>query len=768
MQQLADKSIALADKSAAFYKKSQQLSSVPRIGGLPQGGKRPLEEFGEAKEYGETQYFGTGTSKYWKNKVEELTFWEDYAAHSIAAKKDKPFLSNDFISAFNNFTEVFAVLALIDLPYESTEPGWKATGARSMELKAPNNLFIFKKEVHESKGSPQTNILIAQRYVDWELKSEQDTQIEEFIINHIYSSQVIITSISSNVLEFDVLVQIPEGSIPLSRSTYLKSFPVTLASYTTTKIEIYFYFPAVGKFTQYPASVSINGVVVAKANPLEINVIKEKTHISETNYREVLSEGDSRKVINFLKQNPITSIKDFNWEYLYWMLPDKDFFIKIIALLREQRIYDPITWSYSLLHKTDQQSLLEYLDSNDPFKSSIGYYFNSKLVKVRPIDSGVCLLDYYPLFNSRAHSIRREGDTPVILNYNLNTTYRIFLTYLSEKKEWESTDIMNLAYFLLLQDRVQEAISFFNKIEPIKEGTFQIQYDYMAAFLDFYVGGPKYSNAREIVKRYIDYPVLSWRLLFIDMEQQLREYDGEQIDQLDIEEEEKKELSRKKPISVEQHFSVSLMPKEVTIEYSNISEVSVKYYIIDLEILFSRTPFIAEGAEDFGFLKPNSEQTIQLDPKQNQCNVKIPDIYLAMNVLIELNAGGIKKLLRHFSSSLIVQMFENYGELRVSNDKGEQLPQVYVKAFVMKKDNKVEFYKDGYTDIRGRFDYVSLNASKLAQTKKFAIFIMSDKYGSLIKECSPPIITINADDGFGKFRSAGVGSEIYSKGGEKF
>jgi len=50
----------------------------------------------------------------------------------------------------------------------------------------------------------------------------------------------------------------------------------------------------------------------------------------------------------------------------------------------------------------------------------------------------------------------------------------------------------------------------------------------------------------------------------------------------------------------------------------------------------------------------------------------------------------------------------------------------------------VSFYKDGYTDLRGRFDYASLNSGDLSNIKKFAIFVMSDDLGSLIKEANAP------------------------------
>ena len=55
--------------------------------------------------------------------------------------------------------------------------------------------------------------------------------------------------------------------------------------------------------------------------------------------------------------------------------------------------------------------------------------------------------------------------------------------------------------------------------------------------------------------------------------------------------------------------------------------------------------------------------------------------------------------------------------------------QVYVKAFSKKTSGKVNFYKDGYTDLRGRFDYASLNTDKLAEVENFALFVMSEELG---------------------------------------
>jgi len=48
------------------------------------------------------------------------------------------------------------------------------------------------------------------------------------------------------------------------------------------------------------------------------------------------------------------------------------------------------------------------------------------------------------------------------------------------------------------------------------------------------------------------------------------------------------------------------------------------------------------------------------------------------------------------------------------------------------------FYKDGYTDLRGLFDYASVSTDDLDRVEKFAILVLSEEYGGLIRETLPP------------------------------
>ena len=65
------------------------------------------------------------------------------------------------------------------------------------------------------------------------------------------------------------------------------------------------------------------------------------------------------------------------------------------------------------------------------------------------------------------------------------------LEALLEKPVMEAADWSCLAYYLLLQDRISESIEIFGRValEDLPgDGSLRIQFDYMAAYLDFFTG----------------------------------------------------------------------------------------------------------------------------------------------------------------------------------------------------------------------------------------------------------------------------------------
>jgi hypothetical protein len=139
-------------------------------------------------------------------------------------------------------------------------------------------------------------------------------------------------------------------------------------------------------------------------------------------------------------------------------------------------------------------------------------------------------------------------------------------------------------------------------------------------------------------------------------------------------------------------------------------------------------------------VQPNfvKEVTLQGSNKEELFIFSIPEEFVSKNLFIEVSTLTKKVFDTYFSTSLKVTISENLGEIKVTDTSLKPLNKVYVKAFAKMKDGSVKFYKDGYTDLRGKFNYLSLNTDQLKSLSKFSVFIMHDDLGSIIKECNPP------------------------------
>ena len=118
--------------------------------------------------------------------------------------------------------------------------------------------------------------------------------------------------------------------------------------------------------------------------------------------------------------------------------------------------------------------------------------------------------------------------------------------------------------------------------------------------------------------------------------------------------------------------------------------------------------------------------------------VTIPEGLQKDSLFIQVKAKDRFEIVKSFNSHLRVHTVEDYGLLNVSDLKGKCLNSVYVKCFSKKKDGTVKFYKDGYTDFRGSFDFASLNSDSLNDIDKFGLFVFSLEHGSVILTAKPP------------------------------
>ena len=278
-----------------------------------------------------------------------------------------------------------------------------------------------------------------------------------------------------------------------------------------------------------------------------------------------------------------------------------------------------------------------------------------------------------------------------------------------------------------------------------------IQYDYLSAYFDILLGyDTGFKVARKISKEYAEYPVITWRMKFTEILDQLDEFDGKEVDdqEIDLEDLDKKDENMKKLKKLEPSLDFTIENKDIMIDYANIESINVKYYIVNPEILFTREPFEMKNFEMFSYVKPVF-QTIKILPQKSKSyTFKIDKKYENQNVLVELDCGKKSQIKTYFPCSLKVLML-NYDELKVVDQDDNPIPRVYVKTFSKQYSGEVKFYKDGYTDMRGKFEYGSTNATMLS------IMVLSEKYGCLLKQTKMKnTVTIDADIGFLNTRQA--------------
>ena len=203
--------------------------------------------------------------------------------------------------------------------------------------------------------------------------------------------------------------------------------------------------------------------------------------------------------------------------------------------------------------------------------------------------------------------------------------------------------------------------------------------------------------------------------------------------------EESREQKMDQLAATEPSMDLKVEAKQIKLGYENLKACTVNYYPMDIELLFSRNPFIQDQSAQFSLIRPVLSQSIELDADKKEHAIPLPDRFKSSNVMIEVVAGGLRKSQAYYANAMRALVVENYGQVKVTHqDTGKPLSKVYVKVYGKLSSGEVKFFKDGYTDFRGRFDYVSLNTNELDRTEKLALLILSAEHGAMIREARPP------------------------------
>lgn len=695
-----------------------------------EGVRRLFRQLETTQELAENDYYERRVEETGPDLVPVNAFWRDLAEDA----GDGPFLSPHLAEAASGFTEAMLALAVLDLPFAAGEHD-VAYDEATMRLRAASPCLVFHEEVGPVETSDEpTAVLVSQNFFRpddryrWEGGEQRDNYLTgELLVHVVYTCQVVLTNPTSSVQKLDLLLQVPRGAVSVLSGSKTRGLHVQLAPYGTRSVEYSFYFPAPGDFPHFPVHAATDEVLVAAAPPRTLEVAAEPSTVDRESWPWVSQNAEPDEVLAFLER---ANVHELDLAQIAWRVRERDFYERALALLTRRHAYQRELWAYAV-HHDDPPRIRELLEHEDAFLGRLGAALRSPLLDLEPVRRGAYQhLEYAPLVNARAH---RLGAERRILNDRLARQWGRFTRLLCYRAELEPADRLALAYYLLLQDRVEEGLAAFARVERDAVPS-RLQYDYMAAYAAFYSEDPE--AARPIAARWTDYPVDRWRRPFETVISQLDEAAGEGGGAAEAEAE--RERQHEALAAAEVAFELAVEDGAVRLTCQNVPEVRLSYYRMDVELLFSRQPFVQQGSDRFGYVAPNRTDVVALAPDGEERVVPLPEALRGQNVLVEATAGGVRRAEAHYAHDLRVRLIEAMGHVRVARREGGPLPRVYVKAYARLRGGQVRFYKDGYTDLRGRFDYVSLSTDDLDRVERFALLVLSDDHGAVIREAPPP------------------------------
>ena len=698
--------------------------------GRQEAQRRFFQKLDQTKEWAENNYYHLPIEQQGAELVPASAFWADYAQHDGKS----PFLSAHFQEATRSFTEMMLALAVLDLPFEAAEHK-EALDGLSYALTAGSPLVVFHREILEAERADEPgSVLVAQHFfrADDRYRFEGNEQFdqyvnEEFLPHVVYGAQVVLTNPNGNRQNLQVLLQIPMGAIPLNGGFYTRGVHVALEPHGTQTIEYFFYFPATGEFPHYPVTLAQNDRVVGGAAPFRFHVVEQLSNVDKTSWAWISQNGTPADVIAFLDQANVLWL-DLN--EIAWRMKDKAFFKQVTTLLEARHVYHDTLWSYGLLHN-DPATLRTFLE-HSPFADQCGLHLVSPLLVLDPVARlDYQHLEYAPLVNPRAHPV---GAKRKILNSRFRAQYQQLMTVLSYKATLTDIDELAVAYYLTLQDRVAEALDWYGRVDRAAVPE-QLQCDYLDVYLAFYRGDVE--TARRIAKPHAEDPVDRWRSKFELALAQLDEIEkGVAAAAADPE---NRDQAQGALAATEPALDLQVEAGQIRLDTRNLKTCTLNFYPMDIELLFSRNPFLQEGTAQFSFIQPLLTRTVDLPAGPDPLTLDLPAEFKAKNVMVEALGAGLRQAQGYYANTLKVQVIEAYGQLVVTHAKTQKpVPGAYVKVYAKMQDGEVKFLKDGYTDLRGRFDYASINTNEVENAARLAILILSEEYGAVVCEAAPP------------------------------
>jgi len=710
----------------------------------------------------EARYYDVPFEKTNANLMVANDFWRDFAIHMFNSVEG-PFLSKNYGYACNNLTEMLSALACLDLDYrvnvEALEPvKVYPNGSSTYIMEQPVKIafrtpsIVLCKQLKvctwdQSALSVSTNYfdpLASATVVDGELE-DSFLDATKLHSQKVYGCRVVVTNVSSQKYEVEVLTQIPVGSIPVRKGHKTRNQIVSLDPFQTTVVPYYFYFPFAGNFTHWPAHVNMNGKILGFDMEYQPICVVDPRKIKDTSsWSYMCRSANFGDLLQFLQYDPELSERDLS---LLGPRGSKNIkeFKEICETLRNRFLYSPVLWKNSLKHGPNaREEIEEYLNMSWDFQAMLYPCFGDALRgdAKRPLGSYDSLIRKHASYNEfwtatgvAGKNSKYSTNRPEVAN--LDKTYHNFLlTAMFSSHHLYSMSVgdrLCATYYMILQNRIEDAIKIFHSIkEPLIDNQL---YDYMKGFLVVHSDASGLMDLSALTAKYLKSDNIgpSLRSKWEALDSLIGELSNTAAYNSDfVYETEEERMERSERV-----FNLKHEDGRYSIEYKNFGKITVKMYKISIELMFSTSPF-TNSSLTYRYVEPTKcfAKEVEMEAKVNV--IQLSDIIGEMDS--ESRDSYIFEAIsedRCLNGALYFNTFEvqlSETQVRILRKRTRSpIVKAYVKVYAQTTNYPDGvFYKDGYTDLRGRFDYKTVPTRALENVSKLAILVKTISNGAAI------------------------------------
>ncbi|WP_146518142.1 hypothetical protein [Stieleria varia] len=747
-----------ADRSSGVARKREQLKAMSQpMPAAPQSlafGRRLgrtaelsfYQDLDSTKQWAESQWdrVRTVNPDDPNNLITVDPFWLDIAKSELGSLG----VSSHLLGPVENRHAALVALALSGLPLQAGDISLPAKPETI--FKPEHAVAIVTKRLKKLADAEQgESILVGQRFQRAGVATpanEVPAEPTAFLPGVAYQGQTVISNPTAARRTVDVFWQIPSGSIPLAGSQSTDSQTITLEPYAVQSIPYQFYFPATGDFQHYPATVSEEGELLARGGEKSFQVV-EQIEDEGVTWESVARDGTAQDIQRFLAD---ANLFQLDWSAALHRMKEPEVYQVIIKTLDAAGLPIDEMWAYSLKHR-DVDAIRHYLSICEDLVSRVGPVLDSTLLSIDPIVRRTYEhLEYSPLVRARIH---RLGDEDEILNPTFLRQYQSFVRNLGFHAKVPDSEKLALTYYLLIQNRITEAIDVFAELDRDTIDT-KLQFDYAAGYLAMHRGD--FESAQSIARRHAQHPILRWRQRFGEMQSQLQQRldlgnteklvsveagqpdKGVPVDSGDLavmdRERNQADASVREPSVI-----VNVAGDVLRIDHRNTKQVTLNLYGVDLELLFSKAPFVRGDLKRIAMVRPMHTDTLELDTETGVSTYPMDERMRRQTLLVEVVSGASRSVALFYGGELTTYVSEGFGQLQVTDAVSHRpVSTAYVKVYAKYPSGEIRFYKDGYTDSRGRFDYTSVSAGDAKGAQRYAILVLSDEKGATLHDVAAP------------------------------